>query len=833
MQSPASPARNYNHSPSRGVTPSSSSSNVDVNTAALSPAAAALQGATHAFNRQKPGGGKSNSNNNNMNNSWAAAALSGTGQNWNQIQTGSKVAGAVQPRTGREINSGALLAATQAASVSASRSRSRPESVVGTEAGAAPGTVSRHVTGGREDVCASGSVHEVGIGAGEQDRSLVAQRLSQYLHASPGGASSGGNRNTPPPVLLSAPGGSGNGAGKQASASFIAATLAASRSASPIRSLSTQPHLNGGGGRRQSVGAISIATSSSLEPGRVAAEVDVPDTASIQPTTSLVSLFERKKDEDVDPVKRKAASTGSGTPVLNRESRTGAEKQGQKTKPKLKPKPKPKPKPKAPGNRNSTAQEIDQKENAHRGDYNDGKSGPQRGLLPAIRPQDPNRQQAAAETQGSLADRRPSTPQPSRAAESPTHVSPRPMGLVRTPRLEPPTPPVRASGTIKMTDPTVKVSPMKPENDQVNALRNHHARPATSRRLSQSSASSDDTFVSASSVQSPRRMSPARGPDQPAPRAAPRVVTAHLPQTSTASRASTPNLPLDSLTDAIVASNLASTRLTATTTSSHGPPPVPAPRRHGRNDNHDSLMPVPLQPQRTGESFHSQLTSSSRSPNRQQQQHTGGKLRQTLRAPPSSLSDDDEEDAQRRRRRAAHEGRRARVKTKVLGGQRRHAHHEGSRRRWGDEVMARERRRYEAVWASNKGLFMQPGFAVGYGDDRDPAAAGGGVDVGRAWAGPEAEMVANVVVRDIWARSRLPADELAEVWDLVYARGQGQGGQSGRPQKALARDEFVVGMWLIDQRLRGRKIPAKVSRSVWESVGAAVVVPSPGRKKKG
>lgn len=571
------------------------------------------------------------------------------------------------------------------------------------------------------------------------------------------------------------------------------------------------------------MGAVSVATSPSLGPGRVAAEVDVPDTASIQPTTSLVSLFERK-DEDVDPVKRKAASIRSGTPVLDRESRTGAEKQGQKAKPKLKPKPKPKPK--APESLNNTAQDIGQKGNAHRGDYNDGKSGPERGLRPASQAGDPNHQQAATETQGFRTDRRPSTPQPSRAADSPTHVSPKPMRLARTPRLEPPTPPVRASDTTKTTDLTVKIPPTKPENDQVSALRNRHARAATSRRLSQSSISSNDTFVSASSVQSPRRMSLAREPDQPTPRAAQRGVTAHPPPTSIASRASTPNLPLGFLTDAIVASNLASTRLTATTASTHGAPPVPAPRRHGRNDNHDSLMPVQLHPQRTGESIHSQLTGGSRSPNRQQQQHTGGKLRQTLRAPPSSLSDDDDEDA-RRRRRAAHEGRRARVKTKVLGGQRRHAHHEGSRRRWRDEVTARERRRYEAVWASNKGLLMQPGFAVGHGDDGD------GADVGRVWVGPEAEMVANVVVRDIWARCRLPADELAEVWDLVYARGQGQGGQRGRPQKALARDEFVVGMWLIDQRLRGRKIPARVSQSVWESVGAAVVVPSPGGKKKG
>ncbi|GAB1320359.1 Increased rDNA silencing protein [Madurella fahalii] len=599
---------------------------------------------------------------------------------------------------------------------------------------------------------------------------------------------------------------------------------------------------------------MSVATSSSLGLGRAAAEADVPDTASIRPTTSLVSLFERKKDEDVDPVKRRAASIRSRTPVVDGKPKTGDEEQGQKValKPKQKPKPKPKPKskPKAPGNLNTAAQTAGQKGNTHGRDYNDGNSGPETVLRPANRVEEPDRQQAATRTQRSRADRRPSTPEPSRAAVSPILVSPKPMRLVRTPRLEPPTPPVRASSTIEMVDPTIKITPTEPEHGQVNALGNRHARAPTARRLSQSSISSDDTFVSASSVQSPRRMSPAREPDQPTPRAAQRVVSAAPPQRPATSRASTPNLPLDSLTNAIVASNLASARLMTTTASaSHGPPPVPAPRRHGQNHNHGSLSP--LQPQRTAESLHSQLTGGSRSPNRRQQQqqqkqHTGGKLRQTLRAPPSSLSDDDEEDA-RRRRRAAHDGRRARVKTTVMGGQRRHAHHEGSRRRWRDEVTPRERRRYEAVWASNKGLFMKPGFAVRYANDggnhndnngnannRDLAAVGPGAgaenDLGRAWDGPEAEMVVNVVVRDIWARSRLPADELAEVWDLVYAHGYGS--RSGRAQKALARDEFVVGMWLIDQRLRGRKIPARVSQSVWESVGGAVVVPLPEGKKR-
>lgn len=184
---------------------------------------------------------------------------------------------------------------------------------------------------------------------------------------------------------------------------------------------------------------------------------------------------------------------------------------------------------------------------------------------------------------------------------------------------------------------------------------------------------------------------------------------------------------------------------------------------------------------------------------------------QTLRGPHSSLSDD--EDA--RRRAQQHHRRRSKV---LGGGNRKHAHHEGSRRRWRDEITPRERRRYEAVWASNRGLFLRPGWGLRLDDDddRSPDAI---LDAGRARDGPESELVANVVVRDIWSRSRLPRDELAEVWDLVDRGRRG----------ALDKDEFVVGMWLIDQRLRGRKIPARVGRSVWESAagGGGVVVPLP------
>jgi len=122
-------------------------------------------------------------------------------------------------------------------------------------------------------------------------------------------------------------------------------------------------------------------------------------------------------------------------------------------------------------------------------------------------------------------------------------------------------------------------------------------------------------------------------------------------------------------------------------------------------------------------------------------------------------------------------------------------HHEGDRRRWRDNVTDRERKRYEGVWAANRGLLL----------DHDLESYGS--EPGNDFA-PANDLVINVVVRDIWDRSRLPGDVLEEIWDLV-----------ARPDhKALKREEFVVGLWLIDQRLKGRKLPVKVSQSVWASV---------------
>ncbi|KAE8849307.1 hypothetical protein HRS9122_03323 [Pyrenophora teres f. teres] len=155
-------------------------------------------------------------------------------------------------------------------------------------------------------------------------------------------------------------------------------------------------------------------------------------------------------------------------------------------------------------------------------------------------------------------------------------------------------------------------------------------------------------------------------------------------------------------------------------------------------------------------------------------------MRTTMRKEPSS-SDDEDSKVDKYKKKG----------TRIMGIKgRKHPnkHHEGTRRRWRDQITERERKRYEGVWAANKGLYLPPSASTSPDDD------------------PSADIL-NICVQEIWTRSRLPTHVLEEVWDLVDSRGIGR----------LSRYEFVVGLWLIDQLLKGRKLPVKVSDSVWQS----------------
>ncbi|RDW94910.1 hypothetical protein BP5796_00673 [Coleophoma crateriformis] len=244
--------------------------------------------------------------------------------------------------------------------------------------------------------------------------------------------------------------------------------------------------------------------------------------------------------------------------------------------------------------------------------------------------------------------------------------------------------------------------------------------------------SSDDSFVSASDYQ----------PDdyQPSIHALYNQ-RARTPSVTRSAR----NRDVESLANAIVASSLASSRAAspsrASINSSLYPPPPPA-RRHLFHHGKDiDRTPSPAK----------------------------GGFRTTMRKPK-----EEEDEGEKRRSR------------KHLVKKHPNKHHEGDRKRWRDEITARERKRYEAVWASNKGLF--------------PTA-------------PNSEAsVCNLVVQDIWSRSRLHADVLEEVYSLVDRKENGR----------LEKEEFVVGLWLVDQRLKGRKLPIRVSDSVWRSASGVL-----------
>lgn len=201
-----------------------------------------------------------------------------------------------------------------------------------------------------------------------------------------------------------------------------------------------------------------------------------------------------------------------------------------------------------------------------------------------------------------------------------------------------------------------------------------------------------------------------------------------------------PQLTVDSLANAMVASSLASSRVP----SPSKPPPLPPPRRHSKSY---SLF-----------HHHHSQEQISRTPS------PAKGMRHTMREP---LKSDDEVEY---RKKKGH-----------IVRKHPHKHHEGDRKRYRNQVTERGRKRYEGVWAANKGLLMES---------------------------ESADCVLNIVVRDIWNRSRLPDDVLEEVWDLVDTRGNGR----------LGKEEFVVGLWLIDSRLKGNKLPPKVSESMWASV---------------
>lgn len=400
--------------------------------------------------------------------------------------------------------------------------------------------------------------------------------------------------------------------------------------------------------------------------------------------------------------------------------------------------------------------------------------------------------------------------------ENPPEKSPRPSLHVNTSDVEPRDPVVISNGPGKGKKPLSQAVKPTPKSPKPAAFRvstpgpnlrrqgSVRSRPRPSQASQndetskkESPESSNDSFVSASDFKENESslqktvpsLQKASKPVPPPPR---RTTTRQISSEDRGRRHSMeyhgayiPHLSDTSHFNAKTASSLASSR--AASPIPFLPPIPPRSNRH-------SLF-----------HHHQQRLQDSRTPSPAKQ--IG--FRKTMRKDPPKDNEDYEEERERKGR-------------KKLLHKHPNKHAEGDRRRWRDEITERERKRYEAVWASNKGLFLQfsspsqtplatPSNPPPTNTSTSTFASSNPTKAQSSPITELSEMVSNIAVRDIWKRSKLGDDVLEEVWDLV----------NRTVSHALTREEFVVGLWLIDQRLRGRKLPVRVGESVWGSAGRA------------
>lgn len=341
--------------------------------------------------------------------------------------------------------------------------------------------------------------------------------------------------------------------------------------------------------------------------------------------------------------------------------------------------------------------------------------------------------------------------------------SPTPKRRQHTPPMETRSPPPRARTPPKqiLTQPTPTL-----ESGLVPQLKPKPKLKPKPGLLTESSTNSTESFVQAPIPIPPRKhsiknmsntLSPTSAETRPQPpprRISPQKQSQQKSPSSSHLSLDSANFQINAMANAIVASSLASSRAASPAKQSQAPPPPPPSRRNHRSTKDHFFS-----------SSHHKDTSRTPSPIKQ------NGLRTTMRKPNRSPSPD--------------EGAKRRNKKHNIMKKHPNKHAEGDRKRWRDSITERERKRYEAVWASNKGLHVFPPFEGSEG------------------------VVCNLVVKDVFSRSRLHFDVLEEVYLLIDRKGAGY----------LEREEFVVGLWLIDQRLKGRKLPVRVSDHVWRSVG--------------
>ncbi|SSD61975.1 uncharacterized protein SCODWIG_03736 [Saccharomycodes ludwigii] len=119
-------------------------------------------------------------------------------------------------------------------------------------------------------------------------------------------------------------------------------------------------------------------------------------------------------------------------------------------------------------------------------------------------------------------------------------------------------------------------------------------------------------------------------------------------------------------------------------------------------------------------------------------------------------------------------------------------------------ITASERQRYEGIWISNKNKYLN---LLPWEGVSEHAA--------------KKDAILNLIVLEIWNRSKLSQRLLYRIYNMVDLNKDG----------TLSRKSFIVGMWLIDQCLYGKKLPNKVADKVWQSVDHIIIEKS-GNKSK-
>lgn len=152
-----------------------------------------------------------------------------------------------------------------------------------------------------------------------------------------------------------------------------------------------------------------------------------------------------------------------------------------------------------------------------------------------------------------------------------------------------------------------------------------------------------------------------------------------------------------------------------------------------------------------------------------------------------------------------------------------------------------ERKRYDGVFVTNKGSYIsrdlkfKNDFNFNNSDDEINKFV-------NSYSLPT-DRIHSLVVREIWKRSKLNFDTLTKIWYLVLSDRKYKWLQTFTDTNekkplieefddgTLTRDEFIVGMWIIDQCLYGRKLPKVIPKEVWESVNMDIKLNGSNGKK--